>query len=248
LNSGNITLDASAGRVQFGLTTASGLVTVQGTGTTGTLTLNMTSGSMGGRSLAAFDFAGTGTSPSYDASAAEYQVSTGALDLVNSTVGTPVEVSGLVTAFGSASPTSPDLSASTLLDYTTINAELVQDWGAGTPAPFASYDTTQITLNARNSSIGARHEIEIGAQTVNILGLASNPQIIPNATASNTVFTIGHAVSGTFENFITFTAFITQLQTELNGTVLATGITAVGQYTTTSYIFSASSVTLFLND
>ena len=71
---------------------------------------------------------------------------------------------------------------------------------------------------------------------------------MPNATASNTVFTIGHAASGTFENFITFAAFIAQLQTELNGSVLATGITALGPYTTNSYTQSASSVTLFLND
>jgi hypothetical protein len=249
LSSGNVTLDASAGRVRLGQTTASGIVTAQGTGT---LTLSLASGptsnaTLGGRSLAAFDFIGTGTSASYDASAAEYQVSTGNLDLSNSTVGLPVQVTGLITAFGAASPTTADFSASTLLDETTINAELVLDWGAGTPAPFASYDTSQITVDARNSSIGARHEIQIGAQTVNIVGIASDPQIVPNG-AANTVFTIGHAVSGTFENFITYAAFITQLQTELNGSVLATGITALGQYTTTGSSFSASSITLFLNN
>jgi hypothetical protein len=244
-SSGNVTLDASAGRVRFGLSTASGLVTVQGTGA---LTLNLVSGSLGGRSPAAFDFAGTGTSPSYDASAAVYQVSTAAFDLTNATAGTPVEVSGVVTAFGGASSTTPDFGASTLLDNTTIIAELVLDWGGGTPAPFTSYSTTQIVLNARNSSIGARHEIEIGAQTVNIVGIATNPQINPNATSTTTVFTIGHASTGTFENFITFSSFVTQLQTELNGSVLATGITALGTYTASSYTFSASSITLFLND
>jgi len=251
-SSGNVTLDASAGRVQLALTTASGIVTGQGTsGTaaTGALTLTLVSGSLGGRSLAAFDFAGTGTSPSFDASAAVYQVNTGTLDLTNATVGSPVEVSGLITPFGAASPpTTPDFSASTLLDYTTINAELVLDWGSGTPAPFASYDSSQIVLDARNGSIGARHLIQIGAQTVNIVGIASNPLIVPNSTDTNTVYTIGHVVSGTFENFVTYGAFITQLQTELNGTTLATGITAQGQYTTNTYTFSASSITLFLND
>jgi hypothetical protein len=242
LSSGNVTLDASAGRVRLGQSSASGLVTVQGTQT---LTLDLTQ--LGGRSIAAFDFNGTGTSPSYNANAAEYQVNTGTLYLTNATATLPVEVTGLVTAFGAASPTSPDFTASTLLDYTTINAELVVDWGAGTPAPFAAYDSTEIEVDARNSSINGRHEIAVGAQVFNIVGIASDPVIVPSTTP-NTVFTIGHSVSGTFENFITYAAYITQLQTELNGTVLATGITAIGPYTSTSNTITASSITLFLNN
>jgi len=244
LNSGNLTLDAAtAGRARLGTTSASGLVSVQGTGT---LTLSLTQ--LGGRSMGAFDLAGTGRSPGNDALATDYQVTTGSLYLTNSTVGLPVEVSGLVTAFGAA---PPDFSASTLLDSTTINAELVLDWGSGTPAPFVpsgSSPSSQITVDARNSSIGTRHEIQVGAQTINIVGIAQDPVIVPNATSSNTVFTIGHAASGTFENFVTFATFITQLQTELNGRVLATGMTAIGPYTASTYTQSASSITLFLND
>ncbi len=251
-SSGGVTLDASAGRVQLGPSTASGIVTAQGTSgaaATGSLTLTLVSGTLSGRSLAAFDFNGTGTSPSNDASAAAYLVNTGALDLTNATVGSPVQVSGLITPFGAAAPpTTPDFNASTLLDYTTINAALVLDWGGGTPAPFASYNSSQIVLDSLNGSIGARHEIDIGAQTVNIVGIASNPVIVPNATDTNTVYTIGHSTSGTFENFVTFSAFITQLQTELNGTTLVTGITAQGQYTTNTYTFSASTITLFLDN
>ncbi len=251
-SSGGVTLDASAGRVQLGPATASGIVTAQGTSgaaATGSLTLTLVSGTLSGRSLAAFDFTGTGTSPSNDASAAAYQVNTGALDLTNATVGSPVQVSGLITPFGAAAPpTTPDFNASTLLDYTTINAALVLNWSGGTPAPFASYNSSQIVLDSLNRSIGAQHEIEIGAQTINIVGIASNPVIVPNATDTNTVYTIGHSTSGTFENFVTFSAFITQLQTELNGTTLVTGITAQGQYTTNTYTFSASTITLFLDN
>jgi hypothetical protein len=241
ISSGSVTLDASAGRARLGQTTASGLVT--GVGTTDTLTLNLST--LGGRSAVSFDFSGTGTSAGLDASAAAYQVTTANLTVTNATVGSPVQVTGMVTPFGTA---PPDLSGTTLLDYTTINAELVMDYGAGTPAPFASYSTSQISLDARNSAVGVRHEIQIGGQTVNIVGIQSDPLIVPNASATNTVFTIGHAVSGTFENFDTYSAFITQLQTELNGNVLATGITAAGQYTTTTYTFSASSITLLLNN
>jgi hypothetical protein len=243
IGSTSVTLDASAGRARLGETTASGLAT--GQPTTDELTLNLST--LGGRSVASFDFTGTGTSASEDASAKAYLVTTADLTLTNATTGSPVQVTGSVTPFGAAG-TAGDLSGTALLDYTTIDAELVMDYGAGTPAPFVSYSTTEIVLDARNSAVGVRHEIQLGAQVVNIVGIASDPIIVPNSSSTNTVFTIGHAVSGTFENFDSYSAFITQLQTELNGEVLATGVTAQGQYTATSYTFSASSLTLFLNN
>ena len=109
-------------------------------------------------------------------------------------------------------------------------------------------NTAQIQLDAQNVGIGTRHMIQIGAQTFNIIGIGTDPIIQPSLTSSNTVFTIGHSVSGSYENFNTFSAFITQLQTELTGSVVATGITALGQYASSSYTFSASSITLFLDN
>ena len=99
-----------------------------------------------------------------------------------------------------------------------------------------------------NASIGTRHQIQIGAQTINIVGLASDPLIVAEPTSPNTVFSIGHSKSSTVENFDTYPAFITQLQTELNGTTLATGMTAIGQYTASTFAFTATSITLFLNN
>jgi hypothetical protein len=238
------TLDASAGRVRVGQTTASGLVTAQGAGGT-TLTLNLSQ--LGGRSAAAFDFAGTGSASSNDPTAAAYVVNTGTADLTNASVGEPVEVTGYPAPFGSASSTEDFLEQSAFLDYTTINAVLVLDW-TGTSAPFVSYTTDQIQLDARNTGIGTRHLIQIGAQSFNIIGIGTDPTIIPSATASYSVFTIGHSASGSYESFNTFSSFVTQLQTELTGSVVATGITAVGQYTSSSYQFSASSITLFLDN
>jgi hypothetical protein len=239
VGSNGATLDASAGRVRLGQSTASGIVTAA-PATGNSLTLKLTT--LGGRSISAFDFLGTGTSASTDASATAYQVSTGNLTLTNATAGQPVQATGYVTAFGAA---PPDFGAQTLLDNTTINAQLVMDWNGGTAAPFASYSTSTIVLDARNSAIGTRHEIQIGGQIVNIVGIAQNPQIVVG-TATNGIFTIGHSVTGSFESFNTYSAFITQLQTELTGSVLATGITAVGQYTSNGYSLSASSITLTL--
>jgi hypothetical protein len=239
-SSGNATMDASAGRVRLDVASASGLVTVQGSGT---LTLNLAD--LGGRAVgttAPFVFTGTGvTSPS------QYVVATSSLDLSNSTVGAPVQVTGLTSSFGAA---TPNFNATTLLDPTTINATLVLDWSAGNTTPFVSYNSTGIDLNIANVGIGVRHEIQVGAQLIELIGLSSDVQIVPSSTTAtpNAVFTIGHSVSLTTESFDTFDAFITQLQTELNGSVLATGVTAVGQYSASSFTLTASSITLFLDN
>jgi len=232
--SGNATLDASAGQIRLDMTTASGLVTAAGSGT-----LNLNLALLGGRSAAAFDFVGTGIS------ANRYVVNTGALDLTNSTVGVPVIVTGFPNSFG---VTRPDFTASTLLDPTTIQAEMVVDWSAGTAAPFTTLGSSAISVDAHNGSIGPRHQIQIGAQTIDVVGLASDPSIVPNTASSNLVFTIGHAASGTTESFNTYPAFVARLQAELNGTTLVTGVTAIGQYTASTFSLSATSITLFLNN
>jgi len=79
-----------------------------------------------------FDFVGSGSPSSAPASAGSYVVSTGALDLTNSTVGVPVVVTGLVTPFvrlRRISPRRPYWIRS------TISAELVADYGSEPPHP-----------------------------------------------------------------------------------------------------------------
>jgi len=83
---------------------------------------------------------------------------------------------------------------------------------------------------------------------IDVVGLPSDPLIVPNPTASNTVYSIAHSRSSTIENFNTYDAFATQLQKELNGTTLVTGLTAVGLYTAATYSFAATSITISLND
>jgi hypothetical protein len=172
-------------------------------------------------------------------------VSTGALALTNSTVGVPVLVTGLVTSFGAA---PPDFTASALLDPSTISAELVVDYDSGTSAPFTTYTSSEIDLTRTNASIGTRHLIQVGAESIDIVGKSSDPLIVPSTTVSTLVFSIGHTASGTVENFITYNAFITALTSELNGSVLVTGVTALGQYTSSSYTFTATSITVVLNN
>jgi hypothetical protein len=232
-SSGQTVLDASAGRVRLDLTTAAGLVTAQGAGA---LTLNLTA--LGGRAVNGFDFVDSGAFPN------QYSVATGSLDLTNAIVGAPVIASGFPNAFGTP---PPNFTATALLDPTTIQAELVVDWAGGTATPF-TIASSVIDLDVHNSSIGPRHQIQIGSQVINVVGLSSDPSISPDTIGSTTVFSIGHSVSSTVESFNTYDAFIAQLQTRLNGTVLATGMTAIGQYTVSTFAFSATSITVFLND
>ena len=235
-SSGNAALDASAGRVRLDLSTASGLVSAQGSGS-----LNLTLSQLGGRAVAPFNFTGSG------ASASQYVVSTGSLSLANSTAGAPVIVTGLTNSFAVA---SPNFTATTLLDPTTINAELILDWGVATATPFSTFDSSGIDLDIAAGGIGVRHEIQVGAQVTDLIGLSSEPIIVPttSTTAGNQIFTIGHSVSSTTENFDTFVAFVAQLQTELNGSALATNLTVVGQYSPSTFTLTASSITLTLQN
>lgn len=234
VSSGNVELDASAGEVRLNTTTASGLVTAVGSGD---LTVNLSY--LGGRLIAPFEFTDSG------AAAASYVVSTGSLSLTNATVGEPVVLSGLTASFGAS---TPNFTASELLDYTTISAELVVDYGTGTAAPFVTYNSTDIDVNASNSAIGTRHVIQVGAESINIVGMASDPLIEPSSSSSYLLFAIAHTVSGTVENFTTYAAFITALQSELTGSVLVTRVSAVGEYTPSTYILAATSMTVTIDN
>jgi hypothetical protein len=249
--SGDVALDATAGRVRLDNSSAWGTVAVVPDSTAGEVTIALAD--LDGRSVSAFDFAGTGGSSGVNSTAQSYLLSTGALNLANlTTVDQPLQATGTVTPFGSAGTTAsgtttPDFVATTLLDPTTIPAELVVNWGAGTPTPFNAYSSTEIDLLIHNSSIGTQHTIQVGSQTIDLATLSSDALIVPSTTSTSVVYAIGHTSTSTIDNYNTFTDFITALQSDLNGTTLATRMTAQGVYTATSLTINATHVTIYLN-
>ena len=238
---GNAALDATAGRVRLAASGASGLVGLQGNGT-----LMLALATLGERAVAPLNFLGTGAAASGDSNPNQYVVTAGGLALANATAGSPVEASGLVAPFGA---TPPDFAASTLLDQTTIPALFAIDWGAaGAVSPFASTGSSAIDLNIHDAAIGTRHRIMVGAQTIDVTTLPSDVLIVPNGASAALVFAIGHATTTTIDDFDTFAAFVSALQTDLNGATAATALTADGQYTAATRTLAANSITVYLND
>ena len=239
--SGNVVLDVTAGRVRLENTVASGLVADQGTGL---LAVNLFA--LGGRAVVPtdpFNFSGTG---SPESNPTQYQVSTGALDLTNAIAGEPVELTGLTTLYGAAGASQPDFIATLLLDTTTINAELVLEWGsAGSAMPFAQITTSELDLLSTGIAPGLRHQIAVGALSVDLPIAGGSDLLIEPSAATTVVYSIAHASTSTVENFNTFTAFATQLQSELNGTTVVTLITADGIYS--APVLAASNITVDLS-
>jgi hypothetical protein len=69
--------------------------------------------------------------------------------------------------------------------------------------------------------------------------------LIEPSAATTVVYSIAHASTSTVENFNTFTAFATQLQSELNGTTVVTLITADGIYS--APVLAASNISVDLS-
>jgi hypothetical protein len=230
-----VALDVTAGRVRLENSVASGLIT---SATVGSVNIDLTSpgATLGGRAATPFTFV--------NSNPAQYEVITGALDISSLAAGVPVDATGLIASFGVA---PPDFTATALSDPTTINAELVLDWGsAGSSTPFAALSSSDLDLPIASAGAGQRHQIAVGAQIVDVSTLPTDLQIVPSA-ASTQVFAIAHASTSTVENFNTFAGFIAQLQAELQGTTVATTITAEGIYTSSGTTLAATSITISLN-
>jgi hypothetical protein len=190
-SSGAVTLDATTGQVQLDVTPAWGVVT---TLANGSITLNLQT--LGGLPVTVFDFSGTGTSSENDANPAVYVVDTGTLSLTALSLNAPARVLGFVTAFGSA---PPDFTAQTLASFASVVATLQVRFENGSTTVFRNLSPTSTALMLNLTNVDGNsedHVIQIGPQRIDLTQLGVPPSIVPDTTATGTVFTIGHEGDG----------------------------------------------------
>ena len=228
-NSNYLTLDATAGLVRLQPTPIWGTLD---TGTPSTATINLLSLGNTDFTASIFNFAGTGTSGATDAAAVGYAIdTTGATgaDQSATPAGTLVRVDGFPTPSGTA---PPDFTATDVIPGTSEPADLVVQWGkgAGTTAPFTSYDTASLALNLATADLA---EVLVGPQTITLSG---TPAI---TISGGTQFAIGNSTNGV-SMFSTSSSFITDLGTTLNGSTSVFRVVAVGSYDSATNTFTAS--------
>ena len=234
--SGDWTLDATAGRVRMNPTRIYGFVKQSAPGS---LTLQLDS--IAGRKVSAFNFAGTGMTSAQDADPANYEVTTGALDLTRLSNGEPTKLIGFPTAFGAA---PPDFDARTLVDFPALPAMLALTWGpTGTTAPFSSLEPTGLVLDLANTAIGRVHVLTVGPRVINLSQLPASPRIVPPADGPTAYLIVMRDESHAFHDFGDFVA---ELGTRLNGSVSAVGINASGNYDGDSNTLTARSIVVLL--
>jgi len=169
---GDVTFDATEGRVRLHLTHLTGSVV---SANPGALVLDLAS--IDGRRPAIFDFSGTGTTPAADADPANYEIATGNLGISLLQTDSPVRVFGFVTPFGAA---PPDFEGRTIVDFSEVRALVGIGWGLeGTSAPFLTLGTEGITLDMENPEIGVRHHVVIGPRIIDLQALATPARIVP---------------------------------------------------------------------
>jgi len=235
-------VDATLGFVRLTPTTAWGsLLSVQ---PSGTAAVNLIS--LGGFEPSVFTFTGTGSAAGEDANPTNYVLGTGSLDLAAIAPGTVLQVSGLVTPFGSA---PPDFTASGIIQSSATQPSAVEqvleiNWaGNGSANPFlATPSAAGLQMNIA-ADVGSVHEVRTGPLTVDLTNPAVNVLIVPDTTKTDQL-TIGNPATNSTSALFTFNefgSFVTKLNSYFGAgskTTLAK-IVAVGQYNATTGTFTA---------
>ena len=241
-SSGNPTLDATAGSARLMVTSLSGTVTAMGTNL---VTVNLQS--LDSQMPLRFNFAGTGTSTTNDATATAYTVAVpSALATTSLSVGAPVRFAGFVAPFGQA---PPDFNASTLLSFAQTHALLDLKWPpSGSTAPFATLTATELLINQAVLQTTVEHYIRIAFESFDPTTLAAGLELIPDPAAGTLWLSIVHTKSESSENFSAFGDFTAALKTDLNGTNAVVHIAADGPYDSTSGTLSVDQMIVLIDD
>jgi hypothetical protein len=228
-----------------------------------------------------FNFAGNGTTPATDSSAANYQVNTASANLISAPppasgvparvpadlsgtlAGTPLIVSGITNAFGSA---PPDFIATTVYEEAGVPAQLRISWAsAGTLTPFANLANNSsnvccvFSINLQDPNLSSAI-LQVGPQSIPLNSLPASPQIAatsaPVSTTAEPIFS-PHYAFGTGVNiagvpavhttvFTDFKSFVSNFVAAISASAPALGLTANGYYDPGSNTFTANTVSVVL--
>jgi len=230
-------LDATAGQVRLEQTPVWGTLN---TGAAGSMSLDLLS--LGNYQPSLFNFAGTGTSTATNTVATAYEVNIGALNESAAAAGTLFEATGVTAPFGGA---PPDFTAATVTAGSAVPQQLVVEWeSGGTPAPFTSASSSGLVVNLANTHLSTTiRYISTGPARTDITTLPASPTIV---FASGTPLLLAIGDNDAVSAFNSVAGFITALTGTLNGTNEVYRLVCVGQYSPASNTFTATRVSLNL--
>jgi len=184
---------------------------------------------LGGLPVTAFDFSGTGTSPTDDADPAFYQIDSGVLDLSGFAAGDPVRVRGFVTPFGSA---PYDFTALSSADATGVNAALCIRWQPPSATGLSvAEDFASLTVAPADTE---RAQVVIAGIP---LDLDPGVPVTIQPASDNGIFAL--VAGGPCRVFSDFGAFTAALAAELDQGAAVAAVSAGGDYNMDSTTFTA---------
>lgn len=189
-----------------------------------------------GLPAAAYNFAGTGTSATFDAGPANYQVDNGTLTLNGIGISDPVRVRGFVTPFGTA---PADFTASTIVGLADVASTLVVQWTAAEATPFVSSSATGLVVDLGNSHL--HHVQRYGVRT----NLTTSPTLQPAASGTG-VFAIQGG--GAIQLYRSFSAFESALSARLATGAKVKRLTASGHFDDVAMTVTARTINVVMKN
>jgi hypothetical protein len=188
------------------------------------------------------NFAGTGTASANDATATNYQVATGSLDLSALTAGSVVNVNGTANALASG---PPYFTANAITPVSSLQQELVLEWPSGVTGAFSSVTGSQIVVSTSSAGTAV---VDTGPVTMANL-LTSPPPgnqvtiTYNTADAQHPPLYAAGSVSLGESLFSDPTGFASNASTVVTNNATYK-LVATGQYDATTGTFSATSITI----
>lgn len=235
------TLDAGQGRVREGVSTLRGTVAKASPG------FALALQSVGRLAPVALDFSGTGIDAAHDADAADYLIDTGGLAVSGIAQGSPVSVTGFVTAFGRAGGASPDdFTALSVDDLSSAPALLVATWRPSSAAAFETPDSAGLTLNLAGA--GRFHFLDRGGEVTDLAPAAPAQPLVPVVQPPRSdlgIYSI-RAGDGSIETFTDFADLVTALTGKLSGGAKVARVVARGTFDQTVSTLTAGFIRITL--